>query len=85
MESKSELRRTIYETMYGEQYKYAVSTKKKTTSPTTGYTQNFDIGPAANDLTPFDPKAPPKPYIKPTQFDPDSANPFGALLTPPVQ
>lgn len=85
MDSKSEMRRSIYQNMYGETYKYGVSSKKAAGSPTAGYTQNFDVGPAVNDLTPFNPKKAPKPYIKPTPFDPDSASPFGPLLTPPLQ
>lgn len=83
MRSKEELRRVVYESLYGVEYKYKLA---KDPTKSRNYVEddldNFDD---EDDLTPFDPlKAPTKAYLPPTPFNPDSAKPFGTILDPPM-
>lgn len=84
MMSQSKSRESIYGSLYDREYKYKYVEKSN------GRTY---IEPALNDLEeeddalpkPFDPLAgPAKPYIPPTQFDPDSTAPFGSVLDAPL-
>lgn len=61
-------RKHVYREMYNTEYVYA--------SPDE---------PSQNDLVPFDSSGEGiKPYIPPTDFNPDSVNPFGAVLDAPI-
>jgi hypothetical protein len=75
--AKSESRSVIYRTLYGTTYKYRVDTGMK--SETASSSTSFD------DLVPFDPSnSVTKPYVPPTEFDPDAATPFGMTLDAPL-
>lgn len=95
-ESRDRVRVSIYDTMYGQRYKYS------SVGSTSG-SFDFDNDPglmadqAENDLTPFDPSTrgtgsselPPvkvrsKGYVPPTDFNSDSAKPFGKVLDAPM-
>jgi hypothetical protein len=83
--AQTEARNVLYRELYNRTYKYGYSEGK---SP-----QDFDaLDDPANgwgdldDLTPFDPteRRQVKPFVPPTEFDPDSADPFGGLLDGPA-
>jgi hypothetical protein len=77
---KSASRKTIYEQFYNEVYKYEQKSKNSGSSTTA----NGEI--IDNDLTPFDPtvKNVRKPYIRPTDMNPESNRPFGDVLDGPI-
>jgi hypothetical protein len=54
--------------LYGMYYRYGIKSKIKSSSGDNFYSDPDEI----------------KPYIPPTQFDPESANPFGAVLDAPI-
>lgn len=68
-ESVSAVRTQIYEVLYGTPYRYKMS---KSQGNTTG----------AASSTFSDTEI--KPYIPPTEFDPDAYNPFGSALEAPL-
>jgi len=76
-EAVSNLRSSVYRTMYGTTYKYAYN--KGSSSAGRRYVSD-------NDPTSFDdfPSNEVKPYIPPTEFDPESSMPFGAALDAPL-
>lgn len=62
----------IFEEMYQTKYDYKTSNSRSSQSSEDG-------------LTPFDPlNKDVKPYIPPTEVDPDSYNPFGSVLDSPL-
>ena len=65
----SKMRVQLYN-LYGYQYNYKINTKSK------GGGSN-EFGGIASGET--------KPYIPPTEFDPDSSNPFGGVLDQPLR
>jgi hypothetical protein len=67
-ETVSAVRSSLYGNMYGTYYKYAVKSKNTRSTPSDTYSD-------PNEL---------KPYIPPTQFDANSANPFGSVLDAPI-
>lgn len=74
--AKSESRSVIYRTLYGTPYKYRVDAGIKATASSSS---SYD------DLVPFDPSnSVTKPYVPPTEFDPDMAKPFGTVLDAPL-
>lgn len=76
-EYKSSMRESLYKHLYEEKYKYAYS-------PSHSQSNNFDYD---NDkfAMPSNTSNEVKPYMPPTNFDPDSANPFqGALREQPL-
>ncbi len=74
--AKSESRSVIYRTLYGTSYKYKVDTGIKSSASSSS---SYD------DLVPFDPSnSVTKPYVPPTDFDPDGAKPFGSILDAPL-
>lgn len=84
--AQTEARKVLYKELYNREYKYGYEGKKSSgtdfdnlDSPASGWGE-YD------DLQPFDPSARQdvKPYVPPTEFDPDSADPFGGLLDGPV-
>lgn len=69
-EALSSLRTSIYRNLYGTTYQYSSSKNKG----------NSDY---ANDGY-FDDFSETKPYIPPTDFNPNASNPFGSLLDAPI-
>lgn len=85
MEARSSIRKTIYESMYGEPYKYEYKSKNNVSASGKDPFDSDNF--YGEDLTPFDPSAPPKPtkpYTPPTDFSEDSALPFGEVLDAPL-
>lgn len=70
VESVSAVRSQIYETLYGVPYRYKAKSSGKTKSNTTSDFPDVDEV---------------KPYIPPTEFDPESSNPFGSSLEAPLR
>ena len=71
METK---RINVYERLYEEQYRYRVFSDTSATE--------FDED---GNVIPFSPSNQDvKPYIPPTEFNPDSADPFGGVLDTPI-
>jgi hypothetical protein len=68
-ESVSAIRTSIYGRLYGTTYKYKVKSKSS------GNDMNYSFS-DPNEV---------KPYIPPTEFDPESADPFGGLLDAPIR
>jgi hypothetical protein len=74
-ESKNKIRKSVYPTLLGKPYKYAPKE-----------TNNYDYGLEDLDdpLEPFNPNQKisreVKPYMPPTNFNPDAQNPFGGAL-----
>lgn len=69
-ESVSAVRTQVYEVLYGLPYRYKMGRAQASTS---GISSD-----ALSDTAV-------KPYIPPTEFDPDSSNPFGSTLEAPVR
>ncbi len=65
----SKMRTQLYG-LYGYQYKYKINSKNKS-----GAGGDFSAS-ASNEV---------KPYIPPTEFNPESANPFGGVLDQPLR
>lgn len=84
-EAGSRVRVSIYENMYDREYKYEfISSEKDSNDGGRSYISD-DIDDPLNDLTPMTTKPKKlKPYIPPTDFDPDSYNPFGSVLDSPI-
>jgi hypothetical protein len=77
-DTRSNLRTSLYKTMYNTTYKYAVSRQPDRS-------RNFDSDDFDTDLDPFgDDIKETKPYVPPTNFNPDSTNPFNGLLDAPL-
>lgn len=80
-ESRSNLRTELY-LLYGKTYNYPVSSSESSGNGGRKYVSpeaNFDL-----DLpTEFSPKER-KPYVPATDFNPDSAMPFGSILDAPI-
>lgn len=67
-ESVSAMRTSLYSEMYKTTYRYGVKSSSRNKS-------SNEFSPSTDEL---------KPYIPPTQFDPDSYNPFGQVLDAPI-
>ncbi|UVG35130.1 hypothetical protein SEA_CECE_79 [Microbacterium phage Cece] len=81
------IRKSLWKTFYDIDFKYEVKTGSDRRSPTRNYAN--DISDPLADLDSVDPFSPRdksteelKPYIPPTNFDPDAANPFPGLDGP---
>lgn len=74
-ESRNSIRKTLYKTVYNREFAYAQGTDGQ---------QTRDFG--SEPFDEFDNYIPPststvtKPYFAPTNFDPDSEDPFGGVL-----
>jgi hypothetical protein len=71
VESVSAMRTQIYEGLYGVPYTYKL--KKSSRS---------NMNSSSGDFSGIEET---KPYIPPTEFDPESSNPFGSLLEAPLR
>lgn len=85
--SVSGSRTQIYKLLYNKEYKYAMP--DDTTQPGRRQAQNVGIDePFSDDDIPepfsFKKKEPPKPYVAPTQVNPDSPLPFGDIVGEPM-
>lgn len=69
-ESVSAGRTALYKDLYNVEYKYKIKSSSKRTS-------------SSSEFSYSDPDEV-KPYIPPTEFDPDSFNPFGEVLDAPI-
>lgn len=70
-ESVIALRSSFYRNFYGKTYSYG--SPKKPINVTANSNNDFFSDPEVT-----------KPYIPPTEFDPDSFNPYGSLLDAPI-
>jgi hypothetical protein len=77
-EAVSKIRETMYPLLYGRPYKSVF-----TSSDTKYNMSTASSGPTPANSTP--PGSERKPYIPPTQFDPDSVVPFGEKLDSPLK
>ena len=84
-EVRSEVRSLVYDSFYGTPYRYKMN---KTSRDTFADGSRFPTeGLMAKDepLEPFDPSPmTKKPYVPPTEFNPDSPMPFGKTLDAPL-
>ena len=86
-EARSKTREAIYRDLYLTEYKYAV---KSTSGNASGdyLPKDFDEPLDSNEkeIVPFDPlKAPTKPFVPATQFNPNAVKPFGNVLDAPFE
>lgn len=79
-EARDKTRMTLYRNLYNKEYKYA----RPGTSGGTTYIDDEVIQPEEAPIEPFNPAVKPKPYRPPTEFNPDSAKPFGSTLDAPL-
>lgn len=85
-EAQSKARELIYNDLYGENYKYGVSssTNKYNTQGSMPPRDGF-YGQEVDEIPVFDPVSyERKSYIPPTEFDENSPNPFGGILDEPM-
>jgi hypothetical protein len=77
LETKSSVRDVIYETVYGRKFAYSTKHSKDFSNAENNYSSEpFDkdgnyVPNKTNNV---------KPYVPPTNFNPDSENPFGGIL-----
>lgn len=77
IDAKSNVRTTLYREIYGTTYKYGQSTSggnsglENLDRPVNDAGEPLDLPPVSLET---------KPYFAPTNFDPDSPNPFGSAL-----
>lgn len=93
IESRKKTRKLIYEEMYGREYEYGVTTKPENDFysddiyPDDGYMSHVED--EGDHIVPFDPddsgvEFKKKPYIPPTDFNPNSSMPFGSKIDGPL-
>jgi hypothetical protein len=80
-ESASKMRSRLYQDLYGRDFKYAIQANSSGTSGGRKYVSNGDD----SDYDDFGTNDQVKPYIPPTQFNPDSADPFNGALDAPIR
>ena len=79
LEAKEKVRTVIYKEFYEQDYVFLRNSSK-----------SYIVEEPLNDIdtsgiTPFDPKKEPtKPYVPPTQVNPDAAQPFGKNIDAPL-
>lgn len=81
-ESASKMRSRLYGDLYNREYKYAI-TASSSSNGTTG--RKYVSGSDDSDYDEFAKTDQVKPYIPPTQFNPDSADPFNGALDAPIR
>jgi hypothetical protein len=80
-ESASKMRTRLYRDLYDRDYKYAIEASSNSTSGGRRYVSDSD----ESDYDEFARTDQIKPYIPPTQFNPDSADPFNGALDAPIR
>lgn len=84
-EAKSEVRKIVYESLYGLTYKYAYKSSDSSRVYANGSGTQSDGYVGSDNLEPFDPSPMTrKAYVPPTEFNPDSPMPFGKTLDAPL-
>jgi len=91
-QARSDTRSSVYRTLYGTNYKYAI--KSSSGSGSNSFTADGNLIPTDGffgdeDITPFDPTSnnepkPVKPFVPATEMDVDSPLPFGKVLDAPL-
>lgn len=79
-ESVSKLRSMVYSTMYNTTYKYGSSSGASASSGGRRYVNDSD----SMDFSDLPIPKEVKPYVAPTDFNPNSAMPFGSALDAPL-
>jgi len=88
-EARSNVRTILYKSFYEREYQYKLDSSSKSKGSygsSSTYADGSPIEPM-EDLVPFDPleqAKPTKPYVPPTEFNPDSVMPFGTTLDAPL-
>lgn len=88
-ESRSRTREIVYRDFYEREYRYKTSSSGSS-SRSQNYGETYADGTPVDDfsdLEPFDPleqAKPTKPYMAPTEFNPDAVLPFGKDLDAPL-
>jgi hypothetical protein len=84
LESKTAIRKTVYESMYKTTYKYGH--KQSSSIQTAGGFNAEADGFYGEEITPFNPDSAPvrKQYVPPTDFVENSPLPFGKTLDAPL-
>lgn len=78
VEVKNRLRKVIYKEFYDKSYNYTAKNEYELDG-------SIDSPVDYSDVKPFDPKAATrKPYIPPTQFNPEAPQPFGKNIDAPL-
>jgi len=72
IEAKSKVRDRVYRSIYNRDYKYSLSKSKTPNYSDFDSLDGYAGSPVVSNQT--------KPYMPPTNFDPDSPNPFGNIL-----
>jgi hypothetical protein len=67
-ETRSQIRNGVYEKLYNTSYAYSSERSKAPNQESWGYDDPQGV----------------KPYVPPTEFDPDAFNPFGSVLDAPI-
>lgn len=75
---KTRVRKVMYREFYGRDYKYGVSDEPQGRQ----YIDYDAEEDSLSDVTAFNPTA--KPYTPPTEFNPESPDPFGGILDTPL-
>lgn len=85
-EAQTATRKVLYKELYNREYKYGYTGQKSGETDYDALDEPADGWGEYDDVQPFDPSArrEVKPYVPPTEFDPDSTDPFGGLLDGPV-
>jgi hypothetical protein len=79
-EARDRTRINLYESLYNSSYKYTATRAERNFNEV----KDFDA-PQEKMPEPFSPASKPKPYVAPTNFDPNAAKPFGSLLDAPFE
>lgn len=89
-EAKNQARSVVYQTLYNKAYKYGIGNSASKRSGGQTYADGSTIPSEGffgeTEVTEFDPTVPKvkKPYVPPTEFNPDSPLPFGKDLDAPL-
>ena len=80
-EAREKTRSSLYQELYNSTYKYT------TGQGASGQPVDFDgdeVSEEEEEINPFTVKAAAKPYVAPTNFDPNAKTPFGKTLDAPM-
>lgn len=81
-EAQTKTRTNLYRDLYGTTYQYGPTSSGKTYVDKDVVDEPF----VADEIPkPFNPRAnKPKPFVQPTKFNPDAADPFNGVLDAPI-
>jgi hypothetical protein len=75
-EARDKARGIIYKSLYNKDYRFKSNSNTYSQTSANGFEEDISV---------FDPeKGPTKSYVPPTDFNPDSENPFGDILDAPL-